>query len=817
MAKKSKQPSSKKITKNTSKGRKQVEITTLHPETKKWIIGVVLFMLAGISMLALFNLAGAGGRYILSLMQQLFGVLAFVFPLILVGLGYVILNKENLEIKPVNYVGITLFVIALAGLFHIFNDLDDLVRVASQGQGGGYVGLILSYPLLAGIGMIAGTLIVIALVVIGLLLSFNSSWDDLADKENMIGRMLASIQAKWYDLRYGNLNEEEDEEEEWEDEVVDDVHEGIEEDEADEVPEFTLKKIQEKTLATPTKEIISEKHIPELKEKKKVVYKKVDIPLDLLEESSGKAVSGNPIRTKEKIKATLESFNIPVEMGDVNVGPTVTQYELTPAEGVKLSRITALQDDLALALAAHPLRIEAPIPGKSAVGVEIPNTSAEMVRLKTLLQSKEFRTRKGNLEVALGKDVSGKAWTTPIDKMPHLLVAGATGSGKSVCLNTIIVSLLYQNSPETLRFIMVDPKKVELSAYADIPHLLTPVITDTKKTVNALKWAVAEMERRYTLLQKASKRNIETYNEAVSEDKLPYIVFVIDEMADLMVSARAEVETLIIRLAQMSRAIGIHLVLATQRPSVDVITGLIKANVPTRIAFAVASAMDSRTILDATGAEKLVGKGDMLFSNPQYKKPVRIQGVFLSEEEVHDVCEFIKDNAGEPDFVEGVTEKQTSDGGVDFSDPNDGDELFDDAKEIVVMSGKASTSFLQRKLKIGYSRAARIMDLLEDAGVVGPQEGSKSREIFVSKESIASDEISGFDIQPAELQPSYEEYEEAFAEAIVTPETEEEVSDTEADDEELEEVLEDIEEIDTQKKKKLAHEEEEEEDEDDWV
>ncbi|MCC6639022.1 DNA translocase FtsK [Candidatus Falkowbacteria bacterium] len=404
--------------------------------------------------------------------------------------------------------------------------------------------------------------------------------------------------------------------------------------------------------------------------------------------------------------------------------------------------------------------------------------------------------------------------------MPHLLVAGSTGSGKSVCLNTIIVSLLFQNSPETLRFIMVDPKKVELTAYADIPHLLTPVITDVKKTVNALKWAVAEMERRYTLLQTVGKRNIDSYNSS-STEKLPYIVFVIDEMADLMVSARNEVETLIIRLAQMARAVGIHLVLATQRPSVDVITGLIKANIPSRIAFAVASSMDSRTILDASGAEKLVGKGDMLFSNPQHKSPVRIQGAFLSEEEVSQVTDYLKERSDDPVYDNSITEKASASGSADFSDPDEGDELFEEARTTVIQAGRASTSFLQRKFKIGYSRAARLMDLLEQAGVVGPGEGAKPREILVSKDDL---DTMGYDVQEQEPEDRRQESvvddgsdvsEDAVDVADTEESSQESVEEALNEEEELNEVVEEVEDENEQSNKKANKQSET--DDDGWL
>ena len=462
---------------------------------------------------------------------------------------------------------------------------------------------------------------------------------------------------------------------------------------------------------------------------------KVDLPINLLDDKKSKPTSGDIKVGLEKIQKTLENFHIPVEMGEVQVGPTVTQYTLKPSEGIKLSRITALNNDLALAMAAHPIRIEAPIPGKSLVGIEVPNQKPAVVRIREILDTPEFKNRKTNITIALGKDVSGKAWVDDIGHMPHLLVAGATGSGKSVCLNAIIISLLYENNPDTLRMILVDPKRVEFPVYNGIPHLLTPVITDVTKTVYALRWAISEMDRRFDTLQKAKKRNLESYNLATKE-KMPHIIIIIDELADLMVAAAAEVEACIIRLTQMARAVGIHLVVATQRPSVDVITGLIKANIPCRIAFSVASLMDSRTILDTSGAEKLVGKGDMLFMTPTTAKPRRLQGAYVSDDEIKRVVDFLRHAAGEPDYQTEITDKAATSGSTSFDFNGGGDsddDLFDEAKKLVIESGKASASYLQRRLRIGYARAARLIDLMEEAGIVGPGDGAKPRDILVDK------------------------------------------------------------------------------------
>jgi len=486
----------------------------------------------------------------------------------------------------------------------------------------------------------------------------------------------------------------------------------------------------------------------------KKVHRKIEMPTNLLENHQSKPIQSRIEEKKELIRKTLETFGIAVTMGDVNVGPTVTQFTLKPAEGVKLSQITTLLNDLSLALAAHPLRIEAPIPGMSLVGIEVPNESVAIVNLREIIESESFKKRKSNLTFALGKDVSGKPWTANLDPMPHLLIAGATNSGKSVMLNSLIVSLLYANSPDDLKFILIDPKRVEFTVYNDVPHLLTPVITETQKTVNALRWIVGEMDRRFQVLSNSGKRNIHAYHQEVSDD-MPYIVVVIDELADLMAVAAQEVEGAIIRLAQMARAVGIHLVVATQRPSVNVITGLIKANITARIAFSVASAIDSRTILDLSGAEKLLGKGDMLFVSSDLSKPKRIQGAYLSDQEIARVAEHLKEQ-GKPDYISDVTEKPnagtlvTTDG--DFDEFGE-DELLAEAKDLILRSGKASASFLQRRLRVGYARAARILDLLEERGIIGPGDGAKPREILISRGEFEGAEIPEDDTGDVPQEP----------------------------------------------------------------
>ena len=476
--------------------------------------------------------------------------------------------------------------------------------------------------------------------------------------------------------------------------------------------------------------------------------------LDLLEKKQSPADAGDIRQNAQIIHDTLAEFNIDVEMEDANIGPKVTQYTLRPPSGVKLTRITALETNIALNLAAQSLRIEAPIPGQKAVGIEVPNRRAADVRLYGVLDSKQWKHAHEPLSFAIGKDISGEAVVGELNKMPHMLIAGQTGSGKSVMINTLLTSLLYRNSPSDMKLILVDPKQVEMAPYEDIPHLLTPVITEPEKTISALKWAVNEMERRYKLLAAEKIRDIKSYNKKIKtagtkipvadengnvqqheDGAMPYIVIVIDELADLMMVAARDVEALVVRLAQKARAVGIHLVLATQRPSVDVITGLIKANVPARIGFTVASQVDSRTILDQIGAEKLLGQGDMLLYTPSMSKPKRIQGAWVTDDEVNKITDYLRMQSA-PQYNDEVVAQPVQlngKGGVMVNlEGNDGDAMFKDAVRLVIESRRASTSLLQMRLKIGYGRAARIMAEMEDQGIIGPANGSKPREVLVS-------------------------------------------------------------------------------------
>ena len=471
-------------------------------------------------------------------------------------------------------------------------------------------------------------------------------------------------------------------------------------------------------------------------------------PIELLSKPDKKKLKGGAkalTDTATKLQKTLYSFGVSAKVENVSVGPAITRYELKPAEGVRVSKIANLADDIALNLAAETIRIEAPIPGKQAVGIEVPNKEKEAVHLREVLESEEFQNNKSKLTVALGKDVAGNIQLADIAKMPHVLIAGSTGSGKSVCINTIISSIIYNAKPSEVKMVMVDPKVVELSVYNGIPHLLIPVVTDPKKAAGALAWAVQEMDNRYNLFASKGVRDIKGYNKAIEKEEeqgtLPQIVIIVDELADLMMVAAKDVEEAICRLAQKARAAGMHLVIATQRPSVDVITGLIKANVPSRIAFAVSSQVDSRTILDSVGAEKLLGKGDMLFFPTGFPKPVRVQGAFVSDEEVEKIVGFVKQN-GTANYSEDIletiensnkTEKELT---QEQAEDDETDPFLMDAIDAVVEQGTASTSFIQRKFKVGYARAGRIIDQMEERGIISGYQGSKPREVLMSKERL---------------------------------------------------------------------------------
>lgn len=711
------------------------EKVSISPTTKRIIWSVVLGTLSLILLLSVFHAAGGIGDFIFTnILKKLFGFGAFLAPVFSIIVTYIVARNESLQTSWYEWLSLFGIFAALHGFFHLF---------AQHVLGGGLLGKIIGGSLIKGFDIIGTFFILLALFIISMVTLFAGSidWAELLERVKLFfardesqssNKPEDSTTIPWNELEE---YEPEDEEAEEEEEIAPEKTEKQKPIKAEKV-----KKVEDDEMEVSFKDTNAEYAYP---------------PLSILGKSAGKPAVGDIKAQANLIKRTLQNFGIEVEMDEVSIGPTVTRYAMKPAEGIKLSRIVALKQDLALSLAAHPIRIEAPIPGKSLVGIEIPNTVKSSVGLGSLLEEKEYQGSEKNLLVALGKGVTGRAYFKDLAKMPHLLIAGTTGSGKSVTVHNIILSLLYRNSPDELRLIMVDPKRVELTLYNNIPHLLTPVIKEPKKAIMALRWAAKEMERRYDILEGYSVRDILSYHDNIMRpwyeehegeelegypdkpEKMPYIVVIIDELADIMQAYPRELEAGIVRLAQMSRAVGIHLILSTQRPSVNVITGLIKANVPSRLALQVASQIDSRTILDGPGAEALLGKGDTLFQGSDMNKPERMQCGNVSEEEVKKVVQYIiKHNDALPDDItlgEGSDESisTTSGGFGDFNDgDNDDDEMYEPAKRAVIQTGKASTSYLQRKLGIGYSRAAKLIDMLEERGVVGPANGSKPREVL---------------------------------------------------------------------------------------
>lgn len=694
----------------------------LSPEAKRALFGVGLLLIGIIGILSIFHLAGPAGEWLLHSFRVVFGWLAYLSPLVMVGVGAYLVRPWGEPWGARRILGGVLLLLGILGLFHSIGVMpEDAYQVALEGKGGGLLGFTLSFPLAKLIGPIATPIIFLAAFLVGMIFAFNTS-------PMAIGRWLKSFIPQRVVDEEGSAEEGEDEEE------LEEGEEGV--------PTFRVSKVKlGKVGVDPSQlQLQAEEQKQRLKSQLRAANRRYHPPsLDLLQPSVGKPDSGNVAENKARIQEKLEQFNIPVEMGKESVGPTVTRYTLEPREGVKLARITALQNDLAMALAANSLRIEAPIPGTNQVGVEIPNKSVSLVRLREMIASKAFRQAESPLSIAIGKDVSGAVIVDNLERMPHMLIAGATGSGKSIFINTLLTGFLYRNSPALLRLILVDPKRVELSAYNNIPHLLTPVIVESEKTINALRWAVREMERRYRVLSEAGARNLMSFNSNNPDEAMPMIVIVIDELADLMVKHARDVEGAIVRLSQMARAIGIHLVLATQRPSVNVITGLIKANIPTRVAFNVASQVDSRTILDAAGAEKLLGSGDMLYLRGDRAKPTRLQASFLSEDEVHRVVKSVIEHnpplEGEVDPT--ITEREPGGATGMSGDSEAEDDLFEEAKQVVLEMRKASSSLLQRRLRVGYARAARLIDMLEERGVISAGEGNKPREVLAA---VATDE-----------------------------------------------------------------------------
>lgn len=737
----------------TTTTRRRTKKKSLNFEIESHIareIWAVLYLaLAALTWLSLNQQLGAVGELWTSVLHPIFGVGMEAVPLILVFMGASVFFSKKINWGLARFTGLFALAVAILGFVHMSVPQSELLEVAQRGEAGGYIGFVSSFIFTSAFGRVGAYVLLAATFLIGVLLTLQISLGSIVRFFMPSTKMFKKV----IEVATPEVNIIESKDKDKKQKEVKIVRPDYAEDvDAMTIKEVSVKEVEERLASEAAKKKAAE----EAKKKEEqsegeiiMVDQKVEgkdlwqFPsLELLDKKKDKfALNQADLQRKaDLIQHKLDQFGISVEMHEVHVGPTVVQYTLKPAAGVKLSKITSLKNDIALALAAPAVRIEAPIPGKSLVGIEVPNTSRATVHMKEMMETQAYQEFKSNLKMALGRDVSGVPIVVDLAKMPHLLIAGATGAGKSVGLNSFIISLLYNNSPRDMKFIFIDPKQVELSSYNGLPHLLTPVIKDPEKAATALRWAVAEMNRRYKVCAEAGHRNISDYNaDKKTATKMPKIVIVIDELADLMMQAQKEVEASICRIAQMARAVGIHLIIATQRPSVDVITGLIKANIPTRVAFTVTSSVDSRTILDMQGAEDLLGAGDMLYLSGTMGKPVRIQGIYISPKEIERVTNKLK-LTREPDYDEDITSKETAKAEVQGvpkapTDPQTDDDLMAAAIECLKKNRKAaSTSSLQRYLKIGYSRAARIVDMLEEAGVVGPARGSKPREVYLKQE-----------------------------------------------------------------------------------
>ena len=731
MAKKIDDTSKKPKDKNVSK-KKQVEVNEkgLKHETKQTIYAIVAFFFALFFIVAAFGGGGIAGSSVYGVLFKLFGV-GYIFLPVSVGLlGISLVGEYRADVSSQHLVATLLFLLSALSI----------IDIASSAHAAGLIGRAVAYPFIFLFDnnlsiIIFGTITIISLLMLfdtkpALIPFFKRMWAIITGKKPAIilTETMSLEENKKIDASTEKALEKNDR------------------------PTDPAKEAEE-----PKKKIPDEMSGFQIMSSKKAsAY--TPPPISLLEGDRGKANVGDIKGNANIIKRTLANFGIQVEMDEITVGPSVTRYALKPAEGVKLAKIVGLQNDLALALAAHPIRIEAPIPGKSLVGVEIPNKTKSTVGLASLLQTDDFKNSEKPLFMGGGRGLSGKPTYINLAKMPHMLIAGTTGAGKSVTIHVLITSLLYRLGPDDLRFIMIDPKRVELTLYNKIPHLLTPVITDAKKAILSLKWAAKEMERRYNILETESVRDIDSYHKLIASrkvpdgeevDRMPYIVIILDELADIMSSFPRELEAGIVRLAQMSRAVGIHLILSTQRPEVNVITGLIKANVPARVALKVSSQIDSRTILDTGGAEKLLGAGDMLFLSGESSQPNRIQSAFITEDEVKRVVAWLA-KTYENEVVGDIAltgtpsvDKSIFEATLDSDNDSEDDEMYEAARQAVIEAGKASTSYLQRKLKLGYARAARLMDILEERGVVGPADGAKPREVLERGIESEKNEFSG--------------------------------------------------------------------------
>jgi len=782
---------------NSAKKAVKNKENNINPRLISEIIGVSLLAAGSLFMVSLlgFN-TGWVGAYIAKLLKYSFGIGSMVIPVLMIIIGGFYIKKEYGIVYSVRFWGLALLYISLLALIHHFVIPENKeILPDSLVNGGGFIGGMFLFLLRKFLGFYGSLIILLASSLCGVLIattwSLHKTFVTARDQAQQ-GLYTAYDQIEKVGKIYNQEKDRRFANKEFEISFSEERFSTITEDK--DIPKenpLMTKLLEQAALqeqaesrfqanqpesTPPVKEAIVENSKKQSNKSKIVddgsilqpdntqVAGYVLPPLSLLKKTAlatdGKLAKevANNARILEK---TLESFNIKAKIINISQGPTVTRYELEPAPGVKVSKIVNLADDIALSLAASGVRIEAPIPGKAAIGIEVPNKVTLSVPLRDVLESDDFLQSPSKLVVALGKDIAGKTVTADLGKMPHLLVAGSTGSGKSVCINTLLTSVLFKATPQEVRLILIDPKVVELTSYNGLPHLLTPVVTDSKKAASALRWAVQEMERRYEMFAAGGVRDIGRYNEMIetfpegagsSGEKIPYILIIIDELADLMMVSPVDVEDAIIRLAQKARASGIHMVLATQRPSVDVITGLIKANVPSRISFAVSSQIDSRTILDMAGAEKLLGKGDMLFYPIGMSKPLRVQGAFIADSEVEQLTEYIKKQVEPPEYLEGITACE----GTSKEEKNQSqfeDELFEEALRAILEVNQASASMLQRRFRIGYTRASRLIDTMEEYKIIGPNIGSKPREIIMNYDQIYSKYLT------KEAQPTNSEVE----------------------------------------------------------
>ena len=784
MAKNKKKPMNKKNTNENSNNKTDIK-------------GIILISLGLILALAIYtNFAGALSIFARKIIFNLIGILSLGLPIYLIYFGINLIKfKSNIKYTR-KIIGITVIYVII-GLFFatvkiqtvdsigFSNTLRDILSYDGFNIHGGILCHIIAYPLSMLIGFLGAYIFYITFAIISSVLLMDITlyevYTEIINKFKSRKKAIRKFKSSNKKASSPSIAIDDSSE----DKFIKDINNKIQildfmrnseiKDNFDTLPEINIHISEEdNTLDEYNVELFnnikhsSTKHNKGITESEKsVVTKEIDTMLNTSKENFIKIYTypkldllNNNAKSKmknedkqdlfdnaNKLEDTLMSFGVEAKVLQVTKGPSVTRFEIQPSPGVKVSKIVNLQDDIALGLAASAVRMEAPIPGKSAIGIEVPNKKQTPVFLREVLDSKEFQESTKKISFALGKDITGACIVGDLSEMPHMLIAGATGSGKSVCINSLIVSLLYKYSPDEIKLLMIDPKVVELSIYNGIPHLLIPVVTEPKKAAGALNWAVNEMDKRYELFTKYKVKNIKSYNQQVNKgfisEKLPYIVLIVDELADLMMTCPNDVEDYICRLAQKARAAGIHLIIATQRPSVDVITGVIKANIPSRISFAVSSGVDSRTILDQTGAEKLLGRGDMLYSPMGANKPLRIQGAFISEEEVENVVDFIKSSEDEVNYREEIIEHINNENLSSSShsgDSEENDELLDEAIKLVVEYQQASTSFIQRKLRIGFNRASRIMEELEAKGIISERDGSKARQVLIAKDEIYNEQ-----------------------------------------------------------------------------